>query len=211
MRSVSGTSQEHRKQIVANVHHQLVAPQPGLVGYWTFGEGTGQIAHDTSGNANHARLGDNTAPTGDEADPTWLDAGPPIHINDCNGNGTLDVCDIADGVSEDCNENDVPDECDISDGRIMRYRVRAFLDDHDHLIIVDNTVQWHHLPGGHRPGQHPNGNGNEPTILGDVEWYPEWNGDWSSIHTGYPMDLNTIVADVTLVAIDARDVLTIYE
>lgn len=31
---------------------------------------------------------------------------------DCNGNGSGDVCDLADGVSFDCNLNDIPDECD---------------------------------------------------------------------------------------------------
>ena len=30
---------------------------------------------------------------------------------DCNGNGTLDACDVAGGVSTDWNANDVPDEC----------------------------------------------------------------------------------------------------
>jgi len=31
---------------------------------------------------------------------------------DCNGNGTGDPCDIADGVSFDCNFNQLPDECE---------------------------------------------------------------------------------------------------
>jgi hypothetical protein len=31
---------------------------------------------------------------------------------DCNGNGSGDVCDLADGVSFDCNLNDIPDECE---------------------------------------------------------------------------------------------------
>ena len=31
---------------------------------------------------------------------------------DCNGNGSGDVCDLADGVSFDCDFNSVPDECD---------------------------------------------------------------------------------------------------
>ena len=30
---------------------------------------------------------------------------------DCNSNNTLDVCDIADGISLDCDDDDVPDEC----------------------------------------------------------------------------------------------------
>ncbi|MCH7996026.1 MAG: FG-GAP repeat protein, partial [Planctomycetes bacterium] len=31
---------------------------------------------------------------------------------DCNGNGWLDRCDVANGTSEDCDRNGVPDECD---------------------------------------------------------------------------------------------------
>jgi hypothetical protein len=34
-------------------------------------------------------------------------------INDCNGNGIDDACDIASGFSQDCNGNGIPDECDI--------------------------------------------------------------------------------------------------
>ena len=36
--------------------------------------------------------------------------------NDCNGNGVLDSCDIAEGTSDDCNSNGIPDTCDISEG-----------------------------------------------------------------------------------------------
>ncbi len=35
---------------------------------------------------------------------------------DCNGNGTLDYCDIASGYAEDCNSNGIPDSCDIASG-----------------------------------------------------------------------------------------------
>lgn len=35
---------------------------------------------------------------------------------DCNGNGTLDICDISSGVELDCNENGISDSCDISLG-----------------------------------------------------------------------------------------------
>jgi formylglycine-generating enzyme required for sulfatase activity len=35
---------------------------------------------------------------------------------DCNGNGTLDYCDIATGAAEDCNANGIPDSCDIAAG-----------------------------------------------------------------------------------------------
>jgi hypothetical protein len=37
-------------------------------------------------------------------------------IYDCNGNGLLDVADIAEGRSNDCNGNGIPDSCDIAEG-----------------------------------------------------------------------------------------------
>ncbi len=36
--------------------------------------------------------------------------------NDCNSNGVIDLCDVADGTSGDCNTNAIPDECDIDEG-----------------------------------------------------------------------------------------------
>ena len=35
---------------------------------------------------------------------------------DCNENGTIDLCDVADGTSLDCQPNGLPDECDLADG-----------------------------------------------------------------------------------------------
>jgi uncharacterized repeat protein (TIGR01451 family) len=35
---------------------------------------------------------------------------------DCNQNGVLDACDIANGTSRDCNANGIPDSCDIAGG-----------------------------------------------------------------------------------------------
>ncbi len=37
-------------------------------------------------------------------------------VRDCNHNGVLDECDIANGTSLDCNGNGVPDECDLASG-----------------------------------------------------------------------------------------------
>ncbi|MCZ6834155.1 MAG: M12 family metallo-peptidase [Planctomycetota bacterium] len=34
-------------------------------------------------------------------------------LQDCNGNGVSDTCDVLDGFSEDCNDNGIPDECDV--------------------------------------------------------------------------------------------------
>jgi hypothetical protein len=35
-------------------------------------------------------------------------------LQDCNGNGIADQCDIASGISADCNSNGIPDDCDIA-------------------------------------------------------------------------------------------------
>ena len=40
----------------------------------------------------------------------WLVQGP-----DCNNNGVLDSCDIADGASQDVNQDGIPDECVLND------------------------------------------------------------------------------------------------
>jgi subtilisin family serine protease len=37
-------------------------------------------------------------------------------VDDCNGNGVPDECDIGSGFSQDCNANGVPDDCDIASG-----------------------------------------------------------------------------------------------
>jgi hypothetical protein len=37
-------------------------------------------------------------------------------LQDCNGNGTHDLCDIYNNVSLDCNLNGVPDTCDLASG-----------------------------------------------------------------------------------------------
>ena len=49
----------------------LTGAEPGLIACWTFEEGRGQIAHDISPNANHARLGRSVE--ADDADPAWID------------------------------------------------------------------------------------------------------------------------------------------
>ncbi len=48
---------------------------------------------------------------------------------DCNSNGVLDECDIADGTSADCNLNQVPDECDLATGRSTDCNTNALPDE----------------------------------------------------------------------------------
>lgn len=39
-------------------------------------------------------------------------------LGDCNANGAVDICDIADGASSDCNQNGLPDECEPPNGDV---------------------------------------------------------------------------------------------
>ncbi|HYC78655.1 MAG TPA: GC-type dockerin domain-anchored protein [Phycisphaerales bacterium] len=53
-------------------------------------------------------------------------------ISDCNGNGTLDLCDVAAGSSDDLDGDGVPDECECradfnGDGQVNTQDVIAFL------------------------------------------------------------------------------------
>ena len=41
---------------------------------------------------------------------------PEAVVEDCNGNGIEDACDILTGLAKDCQPNGVPDSCDIADG-----------------------------------------------------------------------------------------------
>lgn len=52
-----------------NIHARMVGDEPGLVGYWNFDEGSGQVAHDSSSQHNDGELGSTPAP--DENDPRW--------------------------------------------------------------------------------------------------------------------------------------------
>ena len=49
-----------------------------LVGYWKFDEGQGQVAHDSSGNANDGYLGSDPC-NPDDSDPCWVEPGAPVH------------------------------------------------------------------------------------------------------------------------------------
>jgi hypothetical protein len=58
---------------VTEVYQRGVDPgNTGLVGYWNFDEGAGQVVADLSPARNHGFLGDNSMPSGDSADPQWV-------------------------------------------------------------------------------------------------------------------------------------------
>ena len=66
------------EEIRANMHKRLSGDEPGLVGYWDFDEGEGQIVYDLSGNGNHGQLG--STPNADDSDPAWVDSDALVGI-----------------------------------------------------------------------------------------------------------------------------------
>jgi hypothetical protein len=62
-------------EISADMH--ACTPDPaGLIGAWSFDEGAGQVAQDTTTNADTLQLG--SAVTADSADPTWIPSTVPF-------------------------------------------------------------------------------------------------------------------------------------
>jgi len=63
------------EEIRANMYLRLAGDEPGLIGYWDFDEGEGQIVYDLSGNGNDGQLG--STPDVDESDPAWFESDAP--------------------------------------------------------------------------------------------------------------------------------------
>jgi hypothetical protein len=86
----------------------------------------------------------------------WLanGKGPPVDIDlgniafsDCNENGVLDACDIANGTLHDVNGDGYPDECVIHgdvncDGNVDFFDIDPFL-----LVLFDPTGYADQYPG----------------------------------------------------------------
>lgn len=62
-------------EIMQWMHTGLSGSEPGLLGYWRFNEGSGQVIHDSSVNTLDGHLG--STPIADENDPSW---GPGVQI-----------------------------------------------------------------------------------------------------------------------------------
>jgi len=91
---------------------------------------------------NYAMSADEVAALGG---PTAAGLTPPTL--DCNGNGTLDECDIASGTSPDTNGNGVPDECEAT------LFTRGNVNGDANLDIADAVFLLSHLfaPGSPAP------------------------------------------------------------
>jgi hypothetical protein len=62
-------------EIAAGLHQRLTGHEEGLVAYWNFDGGSGQVAADCSPFANHGELG---ATPADLSDPTWAVSAAPL-------------------------------------------------------------------------------------------------------------------------------------
>jgi parallel beta-helix repeat protein len=63
-------------QIVTNMTRPLAGTEPGLVGYWRFDEGTGQVIGDSSTHGNNGQLGSTANP--ESSDPAWVISTAPF-------------------------------------------------------------------------------------------------------------------------------------
>ncbi len=61
-----------KSQIARSMTKRLLGTEAGLVGYWRFDEGSGQVAADATGHGLNGRLGETTG--ADAWDPTWITA-----------------------------------------------------------------------------------------------------------------------------------------
>jgi hypothetical protein len=63
-------------ELQSTMNLMLTGTEPGLIGYWPFDEGSGQLAADLTGNGNHARLG--VGNNADSSDPAWVISDAPV-------------------------------------------------------------------------------------------------------------------------------------
>ena len=64
------------EEIKRDMRRTLKGNEPGLLAYWNFDEGDGQLAHDLATHKKHAVLGLNA--TADPSDPLWVGSGAPL-------------------------------------------------------------------------------------------------------------------------------------
>lgn len=64
-------------------------------------------------------------------------------LSDCNGSGSLDICDLAAGTSVDANGNGVPDECDTQRGDLNCDGHVTFADINPFVLALQGYERYH--------------------------------------------------------------------
>ncbi|HBZ00771.1 MAG TPA: hypothetical protein DEO84_05550 [candidate division Zixibacteria bacterium] len=75
-------------EIVETMNHTLQGDEPGLVAYWNFDEGQGQVIHDLTASGVDGYLGDLSGI--DPRDPTWIESTVPIDTTRVRANDRTD-------------------------------------------------------------------------------------------------------------------------
>lgn len=113
-------------------------------------------------------------------------------LSDCNGNGTLDICDLAQGTSEDCNHNGLPDECDIASGLSDDCNENALPDECEIGVRFESQSPELSPIGSGAPQSHtvisP-----PPVTGGDVTLTFRAGGDFSSPSEFVTVDINGLI------------------
>ncbi len=101
-------------EICLDMHAPAAGNEAGLIGYWPFDAGTGQVVHDLTGNLNHGSLGVNTAVGTD--DPVWVQSDVYAPLSDTDSDGMCDACDncplLTNADQADQDGDGVGDACD---------------------------------------------------------------------------------------------------
>ena len=66
------------EEISRTMNVRMTGTEEGLVAYWNFDEGSGQVVHDLAGDANHGQLG--STPDPDPQDPDWSPLTAPCDV-----------------------------------------------------------------------------------------------------------------------------------
>ena len=80
-------------EIQTDMHRALTGTESGLVAYWRFDEGAGQVASDSTGRGNAGQLGD--ASSADSADPIWTPSGAPLGDQTPSSDSWLQLAPVA--------------------------------------------------------------------------------------------------------------------
>jgi hypothetical protein len=67
-------------EIRSTMHRRLTGMETGLVAYWPFDEGQGQIAHDLTANENHGQLGNSPDPDGQDPEWVFIEGAVPVSL-----------------------------------------------------------------------------------------------------------------------------------
>ncbi len=87
------------EQINESMYNGITGEEDGLVAYYPFDEGSGQIAHDLTVNINHGFLG--LAENADESDPTWIECDRPMAPPAVGGETQNLALDVVEATPED--------------------------------------------------------------------------------------------------------------